>query len=220
METGSSEWIRLVQENIKAFDVLIDNDQGNSLAFHAKSLEAWNKKVNLTAIKDPAEIAVKHFLDSLIPVPYLPPDANVLDIGSGGGFPGIPLKILIPSIKVTLIDSVRKKVSFLQYVIRSLNLGNAQALHIRAQELAQKTGFLHSFDVITCRALTAVDKFVLMGLPLVKKGGVLIALKGKVLQEEIDKVYDLGIQGINIEIDKYELPVYKAERAIIRLTCP
>jgi len=219
METGSPEWIALIQKEIKSFDISIDKDQEKSLALHAMSLITWNKKVNLTAIKDPKEIAVKHFLDSLIPAPLISPDANLLDIGSGGGFPGIPLGILIPSLKITLIDSVRKKVSFLQYVIRSLNLENVGAMHIRAEELAEKIEFANSYDVIVCRALTATDRFVLMALPLLKKGGTLIALKGKILQEEIDDVYGLGIQGLNIEIIKYELPVYKAERSIIKITC-
>ena len=218
MKTGSLEWINLIQKEIKSFDLFLDKNQENSLAFHARELMKWNKKINLTAIKDPKEIAVKHFLDSLIPGSLIFPEASLLDIGSGGGFPGIPLRILMPCLKITLIDSVRKKISFLQYVIRTINLENARAIHIRAEELAQQPEFINFFDVIICRAFTSLDKFVLMALPLLKKNGVLIALKGKIQQKEVDEVYSLGIKSMNIEIIKYVLPVYNAERSIIKIT--
>lgn len=218
MKTGTPEWIEFIQKEIKPFGIVINKDQGSSLAFHARELLEWNKKFNLTAIKDPAEVAVKHFLDSLIPASFILQDSHLLDIGSGGGFPGIPLAILIPSLQALLIDSVRKKVSFLQYVIRSLNLKNAEAIHVRAEELVQNIEFANFFDIIICRALTALDRFVLMSQPLLKENGILIALKGKITQEEINDVYNLGIKGINIEIVKYQLPLYKAERAVVKIT--
>jgi 16S rRNA (guanine527-N7)-methyltransferase len=156
----------------------------------------------------------------------------VLDIGSGGGFPGIPLKILIPSLTVTLIDASRKKVSFLKHVIRTLQLDNIDAFHIRAEDLANSTAesdapFNRPFDVIISRALSALDKFITLALPLLAKDGVIIALKGNVDATEIEsvrlrvkKVSDrarLQRDNFSLLVKVYTLPYLGLKRSLVSL---
>ncbi len=170
----------------ETFGIDISQDKADQFVIHAGELIRWNKKINITAITNPLEVAVKHYLDSIAPANIILPGASMLDIGSGGGFPGIVLKILIPSLSVTLIDASRKRVNFLKHVIRTLKLKNIEARHIRSDELAGDPAIANSFDVIICRALCSLDAFVLMALPLLAKNGILIALKGLLTLEEIE----------------------------------
>ena len=224
MEIGSKKWKSIIRDGAKAFDIHIDRDKTDQFAIHAGELINWNKKINLTAITDPLEVAVKHFLDSIAPANIIPPDASMLDIGSGGGFPGIVLKILIPSLSVTLIDASHKKVSFLKHVIRNLKLKNIEARHIRAEDLAGDPAFVNAFDVIICRALSSLDTFVLMALPLLAKDGIIIALKGLSTKEEIESVRLLATKYPNIlkdnfslTVEKYTLPYLGLKRSIVIL---
>ena len=164
---------------------------------HAIELIKWTQKINITTITDPIEVASNHFLDSLVPAQFIPPEAAVLDIGSGGGFPGIPLKVLLPELSVTLIDASRKKVSFLKHVIRTLKLDNIEALHIRAEDLANHPSYINRFDVIISRALSSLDFFVRLALPLLADGGVIIALKGEVDQTELDDLHCNVLEKMN-----------------------
>jgi 16S rRNA (guanine527-N7)-methyltransferase len=216
MELGSIKWKRLIIDGAKSMDIHLDQKNTDQFAIHAVELMRWNKKINLTAITDPLEVAVKHFLDSIAPAQIIPPRSSLLDIGSGGGFPGIPLKILMPSLSVTLIDASRKKVSFLKHVIRTLKLENIEARHIRAGELAKDHTFAHAFDVIVCRALTSLDTFALMALPLLAKDGEIIALKGKEYEKEIESVGSLQ-EKFSLRINKYTLPYIGSERSIVIL---
>ncbi len=225
MQIGSKKWKNLIDDGAKDFDVKIDREKKDQFGIHALELVKWNRKINLTAITDPLEIAVKHFLDSIAPAPIIPPDASLLDIGSGGGFPGIPLKILMPSLSVTLIDASRKKVSFLKHVIRTLKLENIEALYVRAEDLARDSAFANNYDVIISRALSSMDTFVLMALPLLAKDGIIIVMKGKTSEEEIESVYSLinkmpGISegnksNITLILKKYTLPYLQSERSIL-----
>ena len=135
MEIGSKEWSHLIINGADRFNIDLNHHHTDQYAIHARELTQWTEKINITSITDPFEIAVKHFLDSLAPAPLILPGMKLLDIGSGGGFPGLPLKVLIPSMSVTLIDASRKKVSFLKHVIRTLTLDNIHALHSRAEDL-------------------------------------------------------------------------------------
>ena len=121
MEIGSREWQRLVIDGARKLGIEIDESVVAAFSVHAFELVKWNRKINLTSITQPREIAIKHFVDSLVPAPFIPENARLLDIGSGGGFPGIPLKILKPSLSVLLIDGVRKKANFLKQLLRALN---------------------------------------------------------------------------------------------------
>jgi 16S rRNA (guanine527-N7)-methyltransferase len=161
----------------------------------------------------------------LAPAPVIPPDASLLDIGSGGGFPGIPLKVLMPSLSVTLIDASRKKVSFLKHVIRTLKLENIEAQYVRAEDLVRDRTFANNYDVIISRALSSMDTFVLMALPLLAKEGIIIVMKGKTSKEEIESEYSLikkmsGISegnenNITLNLIKYTLPYLQSERSVL-----
>jgi 16S rRNA (guanine527-N7)-methyltransferase len=237
MRIGSDKWKHVIQSGAEEFDISLEPGQIDLFVIHAVELVKWNRKINLTAIADPLEIAAKHFLDSIAPARLIPPDGTLLDVGSGGGFPGIPLKILFPSLTVTLIDASRKKVNFLKHLIRTLKLENIQALQVRAEDLAdvnpkislgQDIVFENEFDVVMCRALTSLDGFALMALPLVSKGGFIIALKGKVSRAEVDSVRLLlektpGVTNIeerqlSIDVEKYILPYLGSERSIVIIT--
>ncbi len=211
MNIGSEEWDNLIIKGCAEFGIVINSQHCALLARHAADLLAWNRKMNLTAITAPEDMAIKHYIDSLIPVRFIPAGSKLLDIGSGGGFPGIPLKILDPSLSLTMLDSVRKKVSFLQYAIGSLSLKGTEALHVRAQDLCKQPACAHAFDIVICRALSDLKEFAKLALPFLKPGGRMIAMKGKISEEEIAPVRDR----FSVETERYSLPVLGAERTLL-----
>jgi len=228
MEIGSEKWKRLIIDGAGHFGVRINRDQAQQFALHADLMLKWNRTSNLTAITDSVDVAVKHFLDSIITGPLISLGATVLDIGSGAGFPGIPLKIMIPSLQVTLIDASRKKISFLKHVIRTLNLENIEAHHVRAEDFAKKPAAANRFDVVTSRALTSIKDFVLMAAPLLAKDGVIIALKGPDLQQEIEAfqlqtnthtgLLRIGNVQYSLKLETCTLPYLELHRSIIIFT--
>ena len=165
MEIGSREWQSFIIDGARQLGIELDEGVSASFSIHASELIKWNLKINLTSITHPRDIAIKHFLDSLAPAQFIPGEGRLLDIGSGGGFPGIPLKILKPSLSVLLIDGVRKKVNFLKHVLRTLRLENTKAFQIRAENLLQEPEFAYPFDVIISRALSDLTPFVKKALP-------------------------------------------------------
>lgn len=228
MQVGSKKWQNLIYEGAKNLDIEIDKRKTEKFAIHAIELMKWNQKTNLTAITDPFEIAVKHFLDSIVPVKIIPSNASLLDIGTGGGFPGIPLKIILPSLSVTMIDASRKKVSFLKHIIRTLELKNIDALHIRAEEFANKPGVKKKFDVIISRALSSMTSFAMTALPFLNKEGAIIAMRGNVscddfqlLRSSVHKrqaiLLDGDTEAFEISVKRYSLPYLKSDRSMVTL---
>ncbi len=218
MEIGSTEWQRLIIDGARKLGVVIDEGITAPFSIHASELLTWNRKINLTAITNPRDIAIKHFVDSLAPAGCIPDGARLLDIGSGAGFPGIPLKMLKPSIAVLLIDAVRKKINFLKQVLRILGLENIEARQIRTENLLKGTGQAASFDVIISRALSDLPPFVKSALPLLAKQGTIIAMKGKVDQKELDAVRaDAPRDQYSLEVERYKLPSIRAPRSIVIL---
>jgi len=145
---------------------------------YSQELLKWNEMTNLTAITEPEEIKTKHFLDSLTVLDILPENTRTLiDIGSGAGFPGLPIKIARPDVSVTLIEAVGKKVDFLNHLIGKLELKNIQAIHTRAEEIGQLPEYREKYDVATARAVAELKILVEYALPLIKIGGVFIAQK-------------------------------------------
>ena len=229
MQIGSIKWKKLLYDGAQALEIHVDSDKVDKFTTHAVELAKWNRKMNLTAITDPVEVAVKHFLDSMAPDSMIPPNASLLDIGSGGGFPGIPLKILKPSLSVTLIDASRKKISFLKHLIRVLGLENIEAFHIRAEEFSKQAVFAGAFNAIISRALSSTPEFVQMALPLLDKAGTIIAMKGKPSKTEIESMRSLihkktgmGDEShtkMELRLKTYTLPYLKLERSIVSLKC-
>lgn len=163
------------------YDEIISNERVRA-AFdrYAEMLTERNEKVNLTAITDPDEIRVKHFTDSLAAIDLIKTGATVLDIGSGAGFPGIPLKIARDDISVTLLDSVNKKVAFMNDVIADLGLKNIEAVHARIEDFPHKG----EFDVAVSRAVAELTTLAEYALPFVKVGGTFVAYKSEKAEAE------------------------------------
>ncbi len=176
---------KLLMEGAKTFGIHLDEKTLEAFDLYLKELLKWNRKINLTAIRTEKGIVLKHFLDSLSVFPYLSNISSLLDIGSGAGFPGIPLKIVKPSLEMTLIDSVRKKVDFQRHIIRMLGLKGIEAIHGRVQdkEILQTMG--ERFDMVISRGFSDLRTFLILGFPFLKKGGIVLAMKGEVDSEEI-----------------------------------
>jgi len=175
----------LLIEGAKTFGIDLDDEAIDSFEFYLGELLKWNRKINLTAIRSEKGIVLKHFLDSVSVYPYLPEHSLILDIGSGAGFPGIPLRIIQPSFEVTLIDSVRKKVDFQRHIIRMLGLKGTEAIHGRVQDKAILQDLGGRFDVILSRAFSDLQTFLALSLPFLKRDGIAIAMKGTVDPNEI-----------------------------------
>ncbi|RJP95178.1 MAG: 16S rRNA (guanine(527)-N(7))-methyltransferase RsmG [Desulfobacteraceae bacterium] len=229
MHIQSKQWKKSLSALCISFDLPFCQTLLDCLALYATELLAWNEKTNLTSITEASEVAEKHMLDSLIPGKYIQSELSgseisLLDIGSGGGFPGIPLKIFLPHLHVTMIDSVRKKVNFLKYVIRTLNLNGIDAIHTRVEDLAGQKDFAGQFDVVISRAFTSLERFLALAIPFIKPDGMIIAMKGKDAQTELDKMisqkigperYQINNHQIAVHMEYYTLPTSGSARALV-----
>ena len=206
----------LLVEGAKNFGIYLDGKAVEAFELYLKELLKWNQKINLTAIQSEKGIVLKHFLDSLSIYPYLPKYSSILDIGSGAGFPGIPLKIIQPSLEITLIDSVRKKVDFQRHIIRMLGLKELKVIHGRVQdkEILQSLG--GDFDIILSRAFSDLQTFLVLGFPFLKKEGTVIAMKGQVDNKEIELLMEIeGTRYRLQKIDPFILPFSNFKRTIL-----
>lgn len=167
-------------EIFKRENLLVSAEQYESFKKYAELLAEWNKKINLTAITDSYGITVKHFLDSVLPLKFLdvPESASLIDVGTGAGFPGIPLKIMRPDIKLTLLDSLNKRVNFLSEVCKALSL-DVPCIHARAEEFGRNENHRGRYDFSAARAVAAMPVLTEYCLPYVKIGGTFAALKGR-----------------------------------------
>ncbi len=155
--------------------------QLSMLAHYERELLEWNTRYNLTAIDDPSKVRVKHFLDSLscLPVMREKPMDRLIDIGTGAGFPGIPIKIVCPSLKLTLVDSVSKKIAFCEHVIKTLHLEEVEVIQERAEVVGQMPDHREKYDWSTARAVAALPVLAEYLLPLVRVSGSMLAMKGQ-----------------------------------------
>ena len=145
----------------------------------------WNQKINLTAIVEPKEIIQKHFIDSMSVLNYIQDKKNIIDVGTGAGFPGIPIKIANPNINVTLLDSLQKRVNFLSEVVSQLELDKIKEVHSRAEDYAKENR--ESYDVAISRAVANMSTLVEYLLPYVKQDGIVICMKGPNIEDELEK---------------------------------
>lgn len=198
---------------------LTEKQQGQFQRYYELLME-WNGKINLTAITEPREVAVKHMLDSLAgwDEKRMSGDAGIIDVGTGAGFPGIPLKIFQPKLRLTLLDSLNKRIRFLQIVVEELGLQDVICVHGRAEEAARKE-FREGFDIAVSRAVARLPVLAEYCLPFVRVGGAFLAWKGMQYQEEAEEakkaVALLG--GSGIEITRVHLPGMEDVRAILRV---
>jgi len=180
-----TELLEILEKGSLELGVALDEGQKAAFLKYLRELKAWNSRINLTSIIDEKEIIIKHFLDSLTPAAFLSGVKTLLDIGSGAGFPGLPLKIALPSIKVTMIDSVEKKVHFIRHMIRTLGLKGVDAISGRVESPELVYSLSGVFDCVTSRAFAELEAFVTLGAPYLKPGGMLLALKGPLAPQEI-----------------------------------
>jgi len=175
----------LFVEGAKTFGIRLDEKAIEVFDLYLKELLKWNQKINLTAIRSEKGIVLKHFLDSLSVHAYLPKYSSILDIGSGAGFPGIPLKIIHPTLEVTSMDSVRKKIDFQRHIIRMLGLKGMEAIHGRVQDKGILQALGERFDITLSRAFSDLRTLLILSFPFLKEGGMVIAMKGEVESDEI-----------------------------------
>lgn len=188
------------------------------LQFEEMLLET-NKVMNLTAITDPDEMMKKHYWDSIYPLSkgIFPQGSRVIDVGCGAGFPSLPLKLCAPHLDMTLLDSLNKRLNFLDGVIAALNLTGIRTLHMRAEDAGRDQKLRGSYDIAVSRAVAELSKLLEYCLPLVKKGGALVAYKGATADEELERAQNaIRILGGKVEqVFHYTLPNEEDKRAII-----
>lgn len=208
----------LLKEGAREYSILLSNEQIDKFSQYALLLSEWNEKINLTAITDPEGIVIKHFLDSLSIAQFIPDETKTLiDVGTGAGFPGIPLKIIRENLKVTLLDSLDKRVKFLNEICNNLMLKDIVSVHGRAEDFGVDKKYRERFDFVTARAVANLPVLLEYCLPFVSIGGMFIAMKGPDAKEELKESQKaLDILGGEIEDVKFfTLPNSDIERYVI-----
>ena len=201
----------------KEINILFDDKQLNQFYKYMNLLLEWNEKINLTAITEPEDVILKHFIDSLTISKYIKNNATLADVGTGAGFPGIPLKICRTDLKITLVDSLNKRINFLSEVISELDLKNIDTVHSRIEDFGKNKKYRESFDYVTARAvanLTTLSEYL---IPICKVNGKCICMKGNDIEDEIANSKNaINLLGGKIEnIDYFELPNSDISRNII-----
>lgn len=201
-------------EELKKLNIIPTNQQLQQLNDFYELLLEWNEKINLTRIINKEDVYLKHFYDSLTITKVI--DLNnvetLCDVGTGAGFPGVVLKIMYPNLKITLVDSLQKRVNYLNDIINKLDLKDIKAVHSRGEDYKDK------FDIVTARAVANIEKLLKYTMHLVNKNGVLIAMKGNIDEEltnevkiKISKKYKI------IKIERFQLPIENSNRSLIMI---
>ena len=204
-------------EKLNKIQLNVNDEVLNKFWVYMTNLLKWNEKINLTAITDEDDIILKHFIDSLTILEYIPEKSNVIDVGTGAGFPGIPLKIVREDINMTLMDSLNKRITFLNEIINKLGLKKINAIHSRAEELAKMPEHREKYDIAVSRAVANLSTLSEYMIPFVKVGGKCICMKGSNIEEEL-KTAKNAIKELGGEIEKvinFKLPDSDNERNII-----
>ena len=209
----------ILEKTFAEHGIQLSQSQINQYQKYYELLVEWNEKFNLTSITEKKEVAIKHFLDSVLCHNLIKENSSLVDIGTGAGFPALPLKILIPSLKVTLVDSLNKRVTFLNEVVNQLGLTDVTCIHARAEDFA-RTKARESFDYCVARAVARLDTLSEYCLPMLKVGGTFIALKGDDGENELaiakNAIKILG--GKEKQVIKLNLPEEYGNRKIIEIT--
>lgn len=201
------------------YGISLSDEQLDQFDKYYQLLVEWNEKINLTAITEPREVAIKHMVDSLScwQADLFEAGIAVIDVGTGAGFPGIPLKIYRPDIKLILLDSLNKRIKFLQTVVDELGLKDVKCIHARAEEAARNKALREKFDLVVSRAVARLPVLAEYCLPFVKTGGIFAALKGmKFAEEATDAKKALSmLGGSQPECVEIKLPYLEDKRAVI-----
>lgn len=206
-----------MNNKLNKIHIELENKQIEDFYSFMNMLIEKNKVMNLTGITEPKEIILKHFVDSLTALKYIDKNNKVIDVGTGAGFPGLPLKIAKELLEITLLDSLNKRINFLNEVIESINVGKIETIHGRAEDFGQDTKYRERFDIAISRAVAPLNILIEYMLPFVMVGGKCICMKGSNCDEEIENAKKaIEILGGKIEkIDKFNLPDSEDNRTIL-----
>ncbi len=214
----SVEWLAT---QLGAHGLTLSDKQKQQFEKYYEMLVEWNEKINLTSITEEHEVYLKHFYDSVTPSFYhdFNQPLSLCDVGAGAGFPSIPLKIMFPEIHVTIVDSLNKRIQFLNQLADALELEGVRFVHDRAETFGKQEDYRASFDIVTSRAVARMSVLSELCIPLVKKQGLFLALKSSKGQEELDEArFAVGVLGGKIrQIDTFTLPEDAGERQIITI---
>lgn len=204
----------ILRQGIKDFGIEVNDQMISDLKTYREILVDWNQKMNLTGIEEEKEVFIKHFLDSISAVSngYIKDGISLIDVGTGAGFPGLPLKICLQNIKLTLLDSLNKRINFLQEVSNTVNLKDIEFIHGRAEDFGKNEDYREKYDVATARAVAGLPILMEFCVPFVKVGGYFVCLKGPNANLELEEskvaMDVLGVEfveKIDIELPNEEL---------------
>lgn len=213
------EFKEKMEQYAKQIGIVLKEKQIDQFYQYMQLLLEWNEKMNLTAITKPEEIIVKHLIDSITIAKYIEKNSKLVDVGTGAGFPGIPLKIIREDIEITLLDSLNKRICFLEEVMKQLKLEKIEAIHSRVEDFGKNKKYREAFDYATSRAVANLATLSEYLIPLVKIQGRALCMKGSTIKEEIEQSQKaITTLGGKIEkIEKFQLPESDIERHIILL---
>ena len=210
--------MELLRSCLSEWNIDISKEQENNFLRYFELLAEWNNRINLTAITQKDDVIIKHFVDSLAVLKYT--DLNgrsLIDIGTGAGFPGIPLKIMSPSCNVVLLDSLNKRINFLNEIISELGLSDIRCIHARAEDAARNPGLRERFDIAISRAVSGLNTLSEYCLPFVNIDGLFISYKSGSIDEELkngsDAIAKLG--GVLDRVEKFGIPSSDLDRSLI-----
>lgn len=183
----------ILADAAKKIGIILNEAQLSLFATYYRELLVWNKKINLVSAKSVLDVPVKHFIDSMTPLPFMTNlSSRLLDIGAGAGFPGIPMKIAAPSLKVSLLESSRKKTSFLRHIIRILGLEETDVIYNRVEHLMVDNVYRHGFDTVISRATFKLPVLISISSFFLSHNGNLVAMKGKSITDELEEAIKIS----------------------------
>ena len=211
------------ENELKKNNLKLEKSQYEKYYIYMKNILEWNTKINVTAVRDEESFIIKHFIDSLMISNYVNSDVKVIDIGTGAGFPGIPLKLFNEKIEITLVDSINKKLNVIRESIKEMNLDKIDIIHSRAEDLAIKEEYRENYDIATTRAVSNLSTILEYMMPFIKVGGYAVCMKGpnyndalnnaknaiKILRGKLESIENFNI---NTEYERNVIVIRKIEK--------